>query len=479
MRSDNCSYSKKSRILGTLLALIGVILPITSAEPARFKNHFMKKQKKQKKNGRGIDLKARRHRATMKPNYPVERGSRMEQKIVAPYCPPPPADAKLLPNATRLLFIGPHHTGTTAYVGMASNSRRRLLLFDKFKSSSHSNFSSINSMFHHVQLTPWSRGKSLMKYSDSVPIFPAHDNKWTAGYGSLWMYDALADTPYQHVWEWNELLEFGHPRHPDVRMLVECFPRSLFVINTRSLVNYVRSKVNWETGRHGYSSEPCGGPRYPPAIKKNNRWYNTSARYNTSAISSHPNLTNPGFNKLASSMCSIAVVRELLFERFLNFIAEDPASRQRRFLATDVTTEDYGRVAYRLCRFFSAGSDAKRNTNDLSFHRRCKLLLGLKPNGRHNSFTPNKKCENELVQSALQMGKSNEPGGPSRILDEIYQSTSKSELKLKRKLLKENICALLPPLDLKSLDSPGLAFPGSASQAHAGLFEELFQRYGH
>jgi len=118
-------------------------------------------------------------------------------------CPVAPPRPKVPQDAARLLFIGAHHTGTSSYISMI----RRIGI----------------------------------QSQDAPPLlrFPAHDFSWTFDKRKIWLHDALADTTFRRPQEWNSSFEFGHFRHPNVRMLATCFPSAKFVINTRPLREYV------------------------------------------------------------------------------------------------------------------------------------------------------------------------------------------------------------------------------------------------
>ena len=133
-------------------------------------------------------------------------------------CPQEPEGAIVPRNSPRLLFIGAHHTGTTSYI------------------------QALKAMIGKIPL-----------------VHPGHEFSWCYDFRKLYKHDSLADVSYRHVAEWEPSLEFGSHRHPPVRMLHRCFPKSLFVINTRPLVDYLRSKLSWESGRSkkGIPSDPC------------------------------------------------------------------------------------------------------------------------------------------------------------------------------------------------------------------------------
>lgn len=343
-------------------------------------------------------------------------------------CPAPPDGAKLARNATRLLFIGPHHTGTFSYNGMA---------LDGYFGTN-----------------------------------PAHNAKWTRDPAIIWEHDVLSDTPYVNVDEWNERMEFGHTKHPDLRMLFECFPNALFAINTRSLSSFVRSKVSWQTGRHGHPSEPCGGAR--KVIKG-------SPLDTTAAVTpAHPDLAHPSIDEyLAPMMCSTALVRERVYRRFLDFIAEDRAVRQPRFIATDITAEGFGPTAYRLCRFFG-GKDVPVNKLDVSILMtqkmrsklplRCEDALRLENQNLHDSKSANKACETELMEATLMRDISSK--------DELRRANVDTRPQNPNKRAKiDRACDLLPQLGSESMGAVGLAFTDKAAQAHESLFMELLHRF--
>lgn len=209
-------------------------------------------------------------------------------------CPPQPRNAWVSVNATRVFFIGAHHTGTTSIVWLVN----------------------------HV-LIPRCR----------LPLKGAkHDMFWPARVERLWTAASFADTPYL-TGQWTERLEFGHARHPDVRTLFHCFPRSLFVINTRSLASYVRAKVEWESGRR--LAEVCTM---------------TPIEHDLAVPTTE---TGRLLRRVTERACMMAWERERLHARFLDFVLEDPAAREHRFLAVDMTTESTGQVARRLCRFIA------------------------------------------------------------------------------------------------------------------------------
>lgn len=88
-----------------------------------------------------------------------------------------------------------------------------------------------------------------MKQTKLLP-WPKHDFSWAFTPHMYWEFSAFADVTFRPLGEWKlGEFEFGSHRHPDLRTLYRCFPNSLFVLNTRPLVDYVRSKTAWEQGR--------------------------------------------------------------------------------------------------------------------------------------------------------------------------------------------------------------------------------------
>ena len=149
----------------------------------------------------------------------------------------------------------------------------------------------------------------------------------------VWKHDALADTPYFTVTQWNASLEFGHLRHPNVRLLAHCFPAALFVLNTRSLVSYARSKVSWETSRtrRGLPSAPCAAASATATEeRKGIARPNTSApSYELIALKVIQYIRRPSgahaltsVSILSKQVCDAAVVRERLHRAYLGFIME-------------------------------------------------------------------------------------------------------------------------------------------------------------
>jgi hypothetical protein len=117
-------------------------------------------------------------------------------------CATPPANALFSSNATRMFFIGAHHTGTFTYASIAER---------------------------------------YVGFQRSV-----HDCAW-AHIAQLWfMADAFSDTPFHYTPPGKAGgFEFVNAKHPDVRRLHRCFPSSLFVLNTRSMSSWLLSKFSW------------------------------------------------------------------------------------------------------------------------------------------------------------------------------------------------------------------------------------------
>lgn len=159
---------------------------------------------------------------------------------------------------------------------------------------------------------------------------------------TLWQYPCVADTRYV-TGGWNEALEFGHPMHPDLRLLYHCFPKALFVLNTRSLATYIRAKADWESGSFKtYCREQLAAVSAMQSPRE--------ATNLTQAALPAPARRRPG-RRPEQSVCSIASDRERMHARVLDFILEDPSERERRFIIADVTSEKKGMVSLRVCRF--------------------------------------------------------------------------------------------------------------------------------
>jgi hypothetical protein len=237
-------------------------------------------------------------------------------------CPAEPANPIIPTNNTRLYFIGPHHTGTNSYI----------------------------KAFIHLQ--------DVL----GMPLsHPAHDMHWAYTMANkMFNYDVVADTPYRD-WNDNIGLEFGNKLHPDVRTLFYCFPKSLYVINTRPIIGYVKTKVIWELGFQGHPTPPCqtetafsNHPFLYSMLKTDKgKFYGSQSGSNIADYFqsiSHPNVKQFPLGYM-SIVCQVAYVRERLYLAFLNFIHEDLIHRQPRFLITDIEKEDMQDIVKRLCKF--------------------------------------------------------------------------------------------------------------------------------
>ena len=151
-------------------------------------------------------------------------------------CPAEPPRPVVDGNATRMFFVGAHHSGTYTYQAIA----RRLA-------------------FAHAQ----------------------HDRSWGFDTAKLYEGDAFADTPM--FWPLSREHEFGHAKHPNVRKLMNCFGGGLFVLNTRSLISWLSSLFHWQFG----SERPdCAASERILADKRTKicQWVRAREQYQTAII---------------------------------------------------------------------------------------------------------------------------------------------------------------------------------------------------
>lgn len=216
-------------------------------------------------------------------------------------CPTPGHDTQYpLLNNTKLMFIGAHHTGTTTYIVQSKK------MISYFKDEDR--------MIHH----------------------PIQNMFWASNSDKLWEGDAYADCPVYAFW--NSSLEFGNLLHPDVRTLFNCFPKSLFVINSRPLQSYLRTKVNWElrspTRLMGKPSPMCG-----------------DANMASNSNSLHEPIISLMSSKFVKKVCEVALSREKLHKAYIEFILENTLERVDRFMVTDLELEGSTHAMYRVCLF--------------------------------------------------------------------------------------------------------------------------------
>jgi hypothetical protein len=300
-------------------------------------------------------------------------------------CPHPPANTPVIvpTNNTRLLFIGPHHTGTTSYIKV----------FVELKEKRYSPL-----------------------------LHPGHDMHWAdSREDKIFQHDVLADTPY---YDFNDHvgLEFGHRYHPDVRTLYNCFPKSLYVINTRPIIGYLKTKLMWELSFDGHPTAPCQTeiafkrdpfyytiPRYEKA--KLFPSFDMSTRKELAISLSHPNVKQFPLGYM-SKICQVALVRERLYLAFLNFINEDLIHRQPRFLITDIEKEDMQDIVKRLCKFVHINvlsTSTSTSSVDHLFEMKkqekinfCnKIELPPKPIRQNPSLFVNLECQIESFEHIL------------------------------------------------------------------------------
>ena len=285
-------------------------------------------------------------------------------------CPEETDDA-VPTNATRIFFIGAHHTGTNSYFNL----------------------------FGGCWGVPKGKKKNMRSKIKEFS-FAAHNPSWPYTPTLWFQHDVFTDTPYVPWTEWapNEI-EFGHFKHPDVRLLYKCFPQALFVINTRSLVSWVLSKVlqeaeNFREKHKGRPSPPCDSPHYPLPS-----WNKLAAPLPEPHIAAEmlfpqtPNSSSRSYGRIGNNICNAARAREELHARFLSFVAEDPVERSQRFLITDLPSEGFTNVSLRLCRFVAQWRGTPPGV--------CEDLRAHKVQHAHKSERPNAKCEVEFVRQAL------------------------------------------------------------------------------
>ena len=335
-------------------------------------------------------------------------------------CPVEPKSAAVPLNSTRIFFIGAHHTGTETYYRM-------------FRGKNHEYFSDL-----------------LAEHNPSWPYSP-----------EVWFQaNVLSDSPYVPLSEWNlDQFEFGHKKHPNVRLLFQCFPNALFVLNTRSLRSWVRSKVKWEAStfrmrNYGRPLPPCDSPRYPrPSWHKDpvknaraskGRDMHSDARTFESDMPTRPNTTDPLYASLGSRMCDVTMAREELHLLYLTFVAEDPLNRLPRFLIVDLPAEGYAGASLRLCRFLATWQVKPVGT--------CNILAKSDNMNGHSSHHTNDDCENDFIAQAL-----------------TKNSTRNSTKPMKA-------CISMKALDFSDLESPYLS-RNTTPGAFENIVDDMRQRY--
>jgi hypothetical protein len=359
-------------------------------------------------------------------------------------CPVPPVDPIIPKNNTRLYFIGPHHTGTTAYIKAFFELKSKLKL----------------------PLTQ-----------------PGHEMHWAYSLDKkIYKFDIIADTPYRD-WDDENGLEFGHPSHPDVRTLFNCFPNSLYVINTRQLLGYLKTKVTWELGFHGNPSPPCqtaavyASDPFHFALSKAEKTktflaQNAVSKKQLSTSLKHPNASQFPLDYM-SKICQVAYVRERLYLAFLNFINEDLIHRQPRFLITDIEKEGLNNIMRRICKFVhiykwsslapSSSFDKKKN-EVLGF---CDGIEFPPPKAKqHQSLYANSQCEAESFQYVI-------VNGTGHNAPATFSNKRATKVRV-------NACHKFEAnftLDGLLNDSNLLLFPGTYKDKYHDLVNELSTRY--
>lgn len=276
-------------------------------------------------------------------------------------CPTPTLNAHYFINDTRLMFIGAHHTGTTAYI----NELKRM--------SAH------------------------FKDEDRVIHSPMQNMFWSSNSDKLWEGDAYADCPVYP--QWSTKYEFGHLLHPDLRTLFNCFPNSLFVINSRPLQSYLRTKVSWEMR----SPSRLMGKTSPMCDEKLRS--NSVNVINSSNISSNEPVLSLMSSKFVTKVCEVTLSREKLHKAYIDFIIQNTETRPHRFIITDLELEGSKQVMYRICQFSvtSVSSDPMRKQRleegCLELKEMKQVALGKRQN--HKTDYSQGSCELNSIRHVL------------------------------------------------------------------------------
>lgn len=281
-----------------------------------------------------------------------------------------------------------------------------------------------------------------------------HNPSWPYSPELWFSTHVLSDSPYIPFSEWRlDQYEFGHMKHPNVRLLSQCFPKALFVLNTRSLGSWVRSKVNLEAANArmrnaGRPLPPCDSPFYPrPSWRKDITKSRDAIREKTkfeSDVPARPNMTDPLYSALGARMCDTAMAREQLHLLYIKFVAEDPTARLQRFLIIDLPAEGYAGAMLRICRFLSTwrGDPVEG----------CDSLAEMNNTNAHSSHHTNGDCENEYLSQVL------------------TKNSTKSSTK------HADACASMNPLVSSDLASPHLS-NGAMTGEFASLVNNMRKRF--
>jgi hypothetical protein len=156
-----------------------------------------------------------------------------------------------------------------------------------------------------------------------------------------------------------------------------------------------------------------------------------------------PNVTDPLYSALGTRMCDAAMARERLHLLYLQFVAEESASRLPRFLITDLPTEGYAGASTRLCRFIATWRNEAVEA--------CDILAENSNKNEHSSHHTNADCENEFISQVLT--------GESRQI-----------------LIHSKPCSFMKKFNGSDLNSPFLS-RGAMSSGHKALVDDMRHRF--